>query len=112
MSVTPKKIIPGSQLTNVVATYYTCPANTKCLVKKLTFTNNDTSARSVTLYLVPSGGTAGVTNLLTKAQSIVAGGVYEAFEASGHVLMPGDTIQALADTGAMVTIQGSGSEFV
>lgn len=110
MSVTAKKIIPGSQLTAAAATYYTAPANTRTKISKLTFTNNDTVARTITLYLVPSGGSAGVTNLLTKAAPVGPGAVYEAFEAEGHVLQPGDTIQALADSASQVTIQASGLE--
>mgnify|MGYP003346768828 CR=1 FL=1 len=38
--------------------------------------------------------------------------VYEAFEAEGHVLMTGDSLQAFADTGSQVTIQASGVEIV
>lgn len=112
MSVTAKKIIPGSQLTNAAATYYTAPANTTTQIRKLTFVNNDSSAHTVTVYLVPSGGTAGVTNLLVKAAAIAAGATFEAFEAEGHILQTGDFIQALADAGSQVTIQGSGVEIV
>lgn len=112
MSATPKKLVSGSQLTATVATYYTAPTNTKTLIKKLTFTNNDATARTVTVYLVTSGGTAGVTNILTKAASIAAGATYEAFEAEGHILAAGETLQALADSAAQVTIQASGVEIV
>ena len=112
MSATPKRFVEGGQLTASAATYYTCPSNTKALIKKLTFTNNDTSARTVTVYLVPSAGTAGVTNILTKAASIAAGATYEAFEAEGHILTAGATLQALADVTSMVTINASGVEIV
>lgn len=112
MSVTPKKLITPAQLTASAATYYTVPANTKARITKLTFTNSDTTARTMTLYLVPSGGSAGVTNILTKAFPIGPGATYEAFEAEGHVLSTGDTIQALADVTSMVTVQGSGIEVV
>jgi len=112
MSVTPKKIIAGSQLTASAATYYTAPANTRTKITKLTFTNSDTVARTVTLYLVPSGGSAGVTNLLVKAFPVGPGATYEAYEAEGHVLMTGDFIQALADSAGQVTIQASGLEII
>lgn len=115
MSVTPKKIIPGVQIPNAAATtpgLYAAPALTKCQIKKLTFTNNDASAHTVTIHLVASGGTAGVTNTVTKAVSIAAGGVYEAFEAEGHILQPGDFITAFADAATQVTCHGSGVEFV
>ncbi len=72
MSIKPNNIV-AAQLTNAAATYYTAPANTKVVLKKLTFTNTDTVARTVTVYLVPSGGTAGVTNILVSARAIAAG---------------------------------------
>lgn len=112
MTATPKKLIPGSQLTASAATYYTAPSNTKTLIKKVTLTNNDSVARTATIYLVPSGGTAGVTNILTKAVSIAPSYTYEAFEAEGQILEAGGTFQALADSAAQVTIQASGVEIV
>lgn len=111
MSVTPKTIT-AAQLTNAAATYYTVPANTRGIVKKLTFTNTDTSARTVTVYLVPSGGTASASNILISAQSVAAGECYECFPAQGQTLQTGGTIQALADVGAKVTIQGAIAEVV
>lgn len=113
MAVTPKKIIPGIQIPNAVATtpgLYAVPANTKTVIKKLTFTNNDTVARLVTLHLVASGGTGGVTNIITKAFPIGPGLTYEAFEAEGHVMQTGDFITAFSDAASMVTCHGSGVE--
>ena len=112
MTATPKKLIQGSQLTASAVSYYTAPTNTRTLVKKVTLTNNDSVAHTATIYLVPNGGTAGATNILSDAVPIASKAVYEAFEAEGHVLMTGDSIQALADTGSQVTIQASGVEIV
>ena len=115
MSVTPKKIIPGIQIPNAVAAtpgLYVAPANTKTIIKKLTFTNNDTVAHTVTVHLVASGGTGGVTNIITKAFPVGPGICYEAFEAEGQVLMTGDFITAFADAASMVTCHGSGVEVV
>lgn len=111
MSVTPKTIT-AAQLTATAASYYTAPANTKSIIKKLTFTNNDTVARTVTVYLVPLAGTAGVTNILISAQSIGAGECWECYPAAGQVLQTGSFIQALADSAAKVTIQGALAEVV
>lgn len=113
MAVTPKKIVPGIQLPNAAAAspgLYACPANTKTLIKKATFTNNDATARTVTIHLVASGGTAGVTNIVTKAAVIAAGATYEAFEIEGHILQPGDFITAFADAASMVTCHISAVE--
>lgn len=111
MSVT-AKTITAAQLTATAATYYTAPANTRSIVKKLTFTNTDTGARTVTVYLVPNGGTAGVTNILVSARSVGPGETYDCYEAVNHALQAGGFIQALADVAAKVTIQGTLAEVI
>lgn len=108
--LTAKKLFNPALLTASAATYYTSPANTRTLVKKLTFTNTDTVARTVTVYVIPSGGSASATNTLISARALAAGETYECFEAEGHVLSTGDFIQALASTTSVVSIQGSGVE--
>lgn len=112
MAATNKRLVEGSQLTTTAATYYSAPSTTTTLLKKVTVTNTSGAAATVTLYLVPSGGTAGATNTVTSAKSIPAGGYYEAYEAEGHVLAPGDSLQALANTAAAVTLMVSGIEVV
>lgn len=112
MTVTPKKLFTPAQLTNSAATYYTVPAGTKTIIKKCTFTNNDTAVRTVTLYLVESGGSAGVTNLIIKAKAIAPGEVYEAYEVEGHIMNAGDFIRALADSASQVSFHASGVEIV
>lgn len=111
MSIKPNNIT-SAQLTTAAATYYTAPANTKVVLKKLTFTNTDTVARTVTVYLVPSAGTAGVTNILVSARAIAAGDTYDCQEALGQTLRIGGFIQALSDVASKVTIQGAISEVV
>ena len=111
MSVTPRTIT-SAQLTTSAAAYYTVPANTKSIIKKLTFTNSTAGALTFTVYLVPSGGTAGVTNILISAQAIAAGECVECFQALGQTLQTGGTIQALASAGASITVAGAVAEVV
>ncbi len=115
MSVTPKRLFEGVQIPNAAAAtpgLYACPANTKTIIKKLTFTNVDTSAHTVTVHLVASGGSASNSNMVTKAFPVGPGITYEAFECEGHVLSPGDFITAFADAASVVTAHGSGVEVV
>lgn len=107
MSTITKKAFAPAQLTGTAATYYTCPANTRSSVKKLTVHNNDTANRAVTVYLVPSAGTAGVTNIATIAQTLAPNESRDLYEIEGHSIAAGDTIQAFADTAAKVTIHGT-----
>lgn len=114
MAATPSKIIAGSQLTVAAATYYTVPANTRVRIQKLTLTNTTATTRTVTLHLVPSGGSAGVGNTILSARAVpptaITGNPVEVPEAY-HVMEAGDTIQALADAATAVTIQASGVLF-
>lgn len=107
-TVTPKRIIAGSQLTASVATYYTCKANTKCTIKNLSFSNTTDTARTVTVNLVASGGSATASNQLVTTHTIPAYSEWPCGIASGHVLEAGGTIQAVADSASAVTIIGSG----
>lgn len=109
---TNKKLVEGSQLTTSAATYYTAPANTTTIIKKVTITNTSSGAVTVTIYLVPSGGSAGAANTITSAKSIAAGATYEAYEVENQVLMTSDSIQALASAATSLTLQASGIEVV
>lgn len=112
MAVTNKPLIEGTQLTTSVATYYSAPENTSAIIKKLTITNTSGSAVTVTLYLVPSGGTASAANEITSAIPVSAGKAYEAYEMEGHALAPDDSIQALAGAATSLNIRCSGVEIV
>jgi hypothetical protein len=112
MAQVAKRIIPGSQLTATAATYYTAPANTKCVVKRLTFTNTDTVPRAITIHLVPSAGSAADANTITKTKTLYPAETWSCPDAEGHVLEAGGTVQALADSATAVTIIGSGVEIV
>ena len=111
MKITPNAIT-GAQLTAAAATYYTAPANTKSIIKKLTFTNSTGTARTVTVYLVPYGGTAGVTNILISARAVAPGETYDCSEAMGQELATGGFLQALSDAAAAVTVNGAVAEVV
>ena len=64
----------------------------------------------MTLYLVPSGGTAGASNTIVSAMSVGPGQDVTLVSAVGHVLEPGGSIQAIVDTGTDLTIMASGTE--
>lgn len=110
MTVTAKKLFAPAQLTNATATYYTVPASTRTNIRKMTFTNNDSSIRTITVYLVPSGGTASNSNLLINAQSVGIAETWEAYSTEGHTLETGDTIQLKASANTAVTVMCSGVE--
>lgn len=109
MSVTPKRLILGSQLTGSAATYYTA-TGVKTRVDALALTNTTSSAVAATVYLVPSGGSAGVSNCVLSARFIGAGETFVPPGAIGQWIDTGGTIQAFAGSAAAITLVASGVE--
>lgn len=104
------KMVTGNQLTTSVATYYTSPSNTQCVIRKLSFCNTSAGAVTVTVYLVPSGGTAGASNTLHSAKSLAAGETWSSPDAEGQVLGSGATLQMLASAATSITCIATGME--
>ena len=106
----PKRLVDGSQLTASAATYYTVPANTLTTVSACTLTNTTGGAITATLYLVPNGGSAGVTNCILSARTIAAGESFNVGSAIGQTLAAGGTLQGLAGSATSITLVASGYE--
>lgn len=106
----PKRLVDGSQLAATATTYYTTPANTLTTISACTLTNTTAGAITATLYLVPSGGTAGVTNCIMSARTLAAGESYNVGAAIGQTLAAGGTLQGLAGSATSITLVASGYE--
>jgi len=107
--ITPVKMGQAA-ITTGVTTLYTVPTLTRTFVKDIDICNTSSSASAtVTVYLVPSGGTAGTGNTLAPGVTIPPNGM---FQWSGNQIMnAGDTIQIIASaTGC--TINAGGGEAV
>lgn len=85
-------------------TLYTCPTHTQARVLKCTATNDTTTASTITFYKVPSGGAAGVTNLILNTKAIGSQETYDCPEVVGQVLDAGDIISALAGNVDQITV--------
>jgi hypothetical protein len=107
-------------LTGTSATLYTAPAapananavgvNPIAIVDKVWLSNTDASARTVTLYVVESGGAVADNRAVMKSVSIPANSTIDidpswVLEASG-------TLRGLADTTLKVTVLVSGTEYL
>lgn len=111
MQAVPVQTIPAQSITNVVATYYTAPANKKVINSKLTFSNNGSAAEAIDVHIVPSGGSASTANKVISGKILDAGEPWSAYMLEGLVLPAGTTIQAKSDTASSsVTITGAGVE--
>ena len=111
MTATPKVIVAAQDLANASALLYTSPANGKgTWIDKATATNHVAATHTVTVYLVPSGGSAGGTNVAVQAKPVAAAATDLLPEVVGKFLGPGDMIYAFADAAASVNIGINGRE--
>lgn len=83
-------------------------ANTQRHVTSMSFHNSGGSTRTVTVYRIPSGGTAGTTNILA-VQTIPSGKTWICYPAINEILEVGQFIQAKQDAGTDINVNCSGS---
>lgn len=110
MAVIGKPFSAGSQIANSNTTYYTAGSGIRSRVEKATICNTDSSARTFSLYLVPTGGSAGVTNQLIDTRSVNVDETITISELIGQWLAPGDFIVAVASAASALTLRISGVE--
>lgn len=91
------------QLAGAAAAIYTCPAGKQARIISASACNDTTSVVAMTFYLVPSGGAAGVTNLLINARNLPNSGTDPLNEVNSKVLEAGDAIHGFAGTADQVT---------
>ena len=111
--VTPEPLFNPALLTNAALLYYTSPAGTRTLLKKITATSNDTAAaHPFTLWLVPLGGAPTNANVLINQRQV---GPLETFDVTGaqnHTLGPGWMLYAESDDNTHLNIQATGIAIV
>ena len=103
--------IDGTAVSDSATTLYTCPAGTssRARIDKLVIANYDGSNPvDVTVYKVPSGGSAGNSNTISEqSKTIAIGGAWTVSEAIGQILAEGDTLQATASAASRATATGA-----
>lgn len=104
----PKRLVDGAQLTAAAAVYYTAPANSLTTISAASVTNTTATARTVTVYLVPTGGTAGAGNVVCSGRVVAPGETFNIGGAIGQTLAAGGTLQALSDAATALTLVASG----
>lgn len=109
MSVAAKALINSGYASNSLTTLYTCPALTVALIDKFTANNTSGSTATVDIYIVPSGGSAGVSNKLVSALSLTAGQILDV-GLQNHILNAGDFIAAQASAASAIVVRASGRE--
>lgn len=100
-----------SQSTAIAATdtTYVAADLAKRMIDKCTIYNSDTVARTVTINLVVSAGSAAAANVIM-VKTLLAGETYTCPEIVGHYLNGGDFLSAKASTAAVVNLRVSGRQ--
>lgn len=106
----PKRLVDGSQLTTSAATYYTTPANTLTTISACTVTNTTGTAQTLTMHLIPQGGSASASNMIVSARVVAAGESFNVASAIGQTMAAGGFLQALAGAATSLTLVASGYE--
>ena len=109
MSVLVKTLIPSKQAEASQTTQYTA-VNCKTVIDKFTVTNTSAANATLSVNLVTSGGSPGVSNLIMDDRAIAPGEAYTCPELVGQTLEPGAFISTLAGTASALTIRASGRE--
>ena len=108
MSVTIQPLIQSEVLTNALVTYFTAKGNTR--VDAMTLYNPvGNAAEVVTVYWVPSGGTASDAKNEIANHNCLPGEAFNVFGIIGHTLNPGDSIAAIGTAGSLVNLFASGT---
>ena len=94
-----------AEITTSFTTIYTTPATTRTYVKDINICNTTATSLTVSVYLVPSGGTAGTGNALFYEWLLYPRDLYR--WQGVQIMNEGDTIQVDASaSGATITVSG------
>lgn len=110
MSVLAKCLINSQFAPATTGNLYAAPANVRTIIDKFTVTNTTASAATLTVHIMPSGGSLGAGNIIVSAQSIAAGALVDFTALQNHILNSGDSIQVLSGTANALTIRANGRE--
>lgn len=108
----PKQLVGNVQLGTGIATYYTTPANTWTTIAAYSLNNTSSTAQTVTIHLVPNAGSVTNSNQVATTITVPMAGAAPTVVTGliGQTLLPGETIQMLADAATAITPLVSGYE--
>lgn len=110
MSITAKALVGTKYASGSVTLEYTVPSSTRTIIDKFTATNTDSSARTLTVHIVPLADSQGAQHTVVKAKSIAADETFDFTSIQNQILNAGDKFYVTASVGSVVTIRLSGRE--
>lgn len=106
MTVTAKRLVPGTLITTSTVQYYEADGEA-AIIEHPTFTNVGAAQGAVQVYLVPSGQTVQQDYLIQF--TVDPGETYRAEELAGHVIEQGGTLWMGANVSSIACmISGAG----
>lgn len=99
------KLAEGSQTTQ-----YTVPATTQTVIDEFTVTNTDSVVHRISINVVPSGGTAGPSNLVLPGLALIPGETFSIGILYQRVMETGQVVSTLASVSSKIVIRMSGRE--
>jgi len=109
MAVNVRELITGKYAENALTLQYTA-TNCYASIDKFTATNVSVANATLTVYLVPKGGTATNANVVTITRAIAPNETYTFPGVVGHNLAPGGSIYTTASAASAISIRASGRE--
>lgn len=109
MAVTVTPLISAKLAEDAQTTQYTA-VNCTTIIDKFTGTNTSGANVTISVNIVPNGGTAGGTNLVVDTRTIAPNETYTFPELVGHVVPPSGFISTIAGTASAIVIRASGRE--
>jgi len=105
-----REIVTAQFAPSAQTTLYTSPVGITTRIDKLSVTNTDTVSQTISINLVPSGGSVGASNLTTSVHAILAGDTFNSPNEYGHYLNPGDAISVIASIASKLVIAVGGTQ--
>ena len=102
-----KPLVEGTELTTSTVSVYTVPASTKATIKALSIFNDDSANHTVTIHIVPSGGSVALATKRYK-EVVYAGKTFDMD--CLHILNAAATLRVSCDANSVCSIAAYGFE--
>jgi hypothetical protein len=106
---TTKNLFEISTVPTTAAALYTVPGATALRVHKVTIANTGANVRTITAYVVPTAGIAGIDNALIPGYQVAPGSSVDLVPLMGHAYAAGTSLQVIVDAGTDCLIYATGT---
>lgn len=108
--VTATPLFQAGYIPNADTTVYTA-VSTTTIIDKITVYNSDSGSQTLTINIIPSGGSVSAANIVAVIP-LSAGQTVDFSQAQNQILATGDKISLNASVSSKITARGSGRQIV